>query len=95
MWRPAVLALLRAAEALKPVLARVRLGRFGMPGALRAGEGPNGWGAVEYREKSASLQVNSELARALRRAYFHRSCTEQLARVGAELLGMSARCAPR
>ena len=40
-----MLALLRAAEALKPVLARVMLGRFGMPGALRAGEGPNGWGA--------------------------------------------------
>ncbi len=42
IWRPAVLALLRAAEALKPVLARVGLARFGVPGALGAGEGPNG-----------------------------------------------------
>jgi|GEM_PF-340910 len=42
--RPSVLASLRTAEALKPVLPRVVLAHTWLPGALRAGEGPNGWG---------------------------------------------------
>jgi len=75
VWRRAVLALLRAAEALKPVLARVMPGRFGMPGALRAGEGPNGWGAEEYGRKEKSSQVNLRRSKDLRGGFFWRSCT--------------------
>jgi len=41
--RPSVLASLRAIEALKPVLARDVCSHVAAL-ALRAGEGPNGWG---------------------------------------------------
>ena len=90
-----MLASLRAVEALKPVLALLPFARAWLPGALRAAEGPNGWGAEEYSRKEENSQVNLGVERALRQAFLCRSCTEQLARVGAELLGMSARCAPR
>jgi len=95
MVRSAVLALLRAAEALKPVLARVVLARTGLPGALRAGEGPNGCGAEKYGRKKEHSQVNPIAKKQRRGVFLRRSCTAHLARVGAELLGMSARCAPR
>jgi len=47
-----VLASLRAVEALKPVLARVVLARAWLPGALRAAEGPNGWGENRGRSET-------------------------------------------
>jgi len=55
--RPSALASLRAIEALKPVLPRVVLAHTWLPGALRAGEGPNGWvriGGTRMRAAMAS-----------------------------------------
>jgi len=90
--RPSVLALLRAVEALKLVLARVVLGRTGLPCALRAGEGPNGWGA----ERGLSDTQGNGFASSVRRRLTSGSLFAHiLTRVGAELLRSGARCAPR
>ena len=90
-----MLALLRAVEALKPVLARVVLARTELLGALRAGEGSNGWGAEEYSRKEP-VRWLTPLQVALRNSLkFALLRSETFARVGADLLGRCARCAPR
>mgnify|MGYP007080175185 CR=1 FL=1 len=89
--RPSVLASLRAVEALKPVLAR-DAGSHVAALALRAGEGPNGWGENRGRYET---QANT-FTPTLRRSLTSISLRAQIfARVDAGLLRRGARCAPR
>jgi|GEM_PF-1066355 len=89
--RPSVLASLRTAETLKPLLARNARSHVA-PLPLRAGEGPNGWGENRGRLESQ----DNVFASTVRRSATSTSLRiPTLARVSAELLRRGARCAPR